>query len=433
MKFGRFWQGRLNLCANLLILMPQRESGEAEPSPASAAAAAVPVFSDTAQVELAVRMGHGKRDGAAVRLVQGDYLVGLYERGEPMRPRQELPEAAYYDGPLGPGSDVNLLAVSYPWLSKRHPDPDRFHLNTLAPLLYVYARRLRMKLVVFVDFLCLFQGERTSAQAELFKQGLRAINVIYGQQHVKVWCLTRVPRHVDVDYFGRGWCTFELTIASVLKLGNDLLDMGKLKVAPSAVTDWDGQVDNVCGAGRRAPLTPSAFGAVLATKHFTNGKTDHELVVGLYADFVREALGGATALDFGALEWGDAEAMQVAEVLPLCTSLKSLDLGSNENISDAGVRALAERLPSGLEELDLSTNKITAAGAAALVARVPASLRALNMDQNRFRCPVANARTRAAVEQQVRFFQGEAAAVNPRSRRSRWPGRTPRRVKRWTR
>ena len=52
---------------------------------------------------------------------------------------------------------------------------------------------------------------------------------------------------------------------------------------------------------RRACLTPGAFGAALATKHFTNGKTDHELVVGLYADFVREALGGATALDFGAL------------------------------------------------------------------------------------------------------------------------------------
>ena len=217
----------------LADLMPQREGGEAEPSPASAAAAAVPVFSDTAKAELAVRMGHGKRDGAAVRLVQGDYLVGLYERGEPMRPRQELPEAAFYDGPLGAGSGVELSAVSYPWLSKRHPDPDRFHLNTLAPLLKAYAR---FNPVVFLDFLCLFQGERTSAQAELFKQGLRAINVIYGQQHVKVWCLTRVPRHVDVDYFGRGWCTFELTIASVLKVSNNLLDMGKLQVAPSAVT-----------------------------------------------------------------------------------------------------------------------------------------------------------------------------------------------------
>ena len=220
----------------LADLMPQREGGEAEPSPASAAAAAVPVFSDTAKAELAVRMGHGKRDGAAVRLVQGDYLVGLYERGEPMRPRQELPEAAFYDGPLGAGSGVELSAVSYPWLSKRHPDPDRFHLNTLAPLLKASARHRGMKLVVFLDFFCLFQGERTSAQAELFKQGLRAINVIYGQQHVKVWCLTRVPRHVDVDYFGRGWCTFELTIASVLKVSNNLLDMGKLQVAPSAVT-----------------------------------------------------------------------------------------------------------------------------------------------------------------------------------------------------
>ena len=131
--------------------MPQRESGEAEPSPASAAAAAVPVFSDTAQAELAVRMGHGKRDGAAVRLVQGDYLVGLYERGEPMRPRQELPEAAFYDGPLGAGSGVELIAVSYPWLSKRHPDPDRFHHGTAVSW---YLSGQRIEIAISRDVWC---------------------------------------------------------------------------------------------------------------------------------------------------------------------------------------------------------------------------------------------------------------------------------------
>ena len=61
-----------------------------------------------------------------------------------------------------------------------------------------------------------------------------------------------------------------------------------------------------------------------------------------------------------------------------------------------------------LKELDLSQNKITPAAAAALhAALLPTTLRVLNLDLNPLKCPVANARTRAAVEQQSRFFRGE--------------------------
>ena len=189
--------------------------------------------------------------------------------------------------------------------------------------------------------------------------------------------------------------------------------MGLLEVAPSAVTDFQAQVTNVCMTGRRPPLTADAFAAVLASKHFTNGKSDHALVVRLYADYLNEALGSAVALGFTNVGWRDAEALQLADALPLCPRLTSLAVGYNA-IGDAGVRALAANLPATLEVLDLSCNKISAAGAAALhAAGLPAALRVLNLDHNpcAARCPVANARTPAAVAQQARFFGGEKAAV----------------------
>ena len=228
-------------------------------------------------------------------------------------------------------------------MSPEHPDPERFHLDTLAPLLDAFQKTFRRKVVAFIDFCSLFQKPRDEAQDALFAQGLSALTLIYGHQFTIVWCLTRAPAGTARGYRDRGWCTFEPTVASALKMGVYLLDMGLLEVAPSAVTDFEAEVVSVCDkASRRPPLTREAFAEVLATKHFTNGSSDHELVVRLYGDFVREALGSATSLAFRDLGWGDAEARQLAEALPLCPGLLSLDVGGND-MGDDGVRALLGR------------------------------------------------------------------------------------------
>ena len=71
--------------------------------------------------------------------------------------------------------------------------------------------------------------------------------------------------------------------------------------------------------------------------------------------------------------WGDDEAVQLAEVLPLCTSATELNLDNNK-ISDRGAKALAAAFAEGampkLEKLYLSSNQIGDEGAVALAEAV---------------------------------------------------------------
>ena len=71
--------------------------------------------------------------------------------------------------------------------------------------------------------------------------------------------------------------------------------------------------------------------------------------------------------------WGDDEAVQLAEVLPLCTSATVLSLGDNE-ISDRGAKALAAAFAEGampkLETFNLIGNQIGDEGAVALAEAV---------------------------------------------------------------
>ena len=78
-------------------------------------------------------------------------------------------------------------------------------------------------------------------------------------------------------------------------------------------------------------------------------------------------------LTYREVGWGDDEAVQLAEVLPLCTSATRLSLGGNK-ISDRGAKALAAAFAEGampkLEKLFLTYNQIGDEGAVALAEAV---------------------------------------------------------------
>ena len=115
-----------------------------------------------------------------------------------------------------------------------------------------------------------------------------------------------------------------------------------------------------CSRGvRRPPLALDAFSEELGRRSFTNGKSDHDVVVGLYARTIDEVMGSVTELQFSHSCWGDEEAMQLAAVLPRCAKLKRLSLNQNSNITDTGAAAIVANLPPSVEYLNLDSTQAT--------------------------------------------------------------------------
>ena len=124
---------------------------------------------------------------------------------------------------------------------------------------------------------------------------------------------------------------------------------------------------------RPAPLTPAAMARLVARKRFTSKKGDLPMVIALNTRTILSIFRDMKELTYVKVGWGDDEAVQLAEVLPLCTSATELNLGFNK-ISDRGAKALAAAFAEGampkLETLNLNHNKIGDEGAMALAEAV---------------------------------------------------------------
>ena len=124
---------------------------------------------------------------------------------------------------------------------------------------------------------------------------------------------------------------------------------------------------------RPAPLSPAAMARLVARKRFTSKKGDLPMVIALNTRTILSIFRDMKELKYVKVDWGDDEAVQLAEVLPLCTSATELDLYYNE-ISDRGAKALAAAFAEGampkLEKLNLNTNQIGDEGAKALAEAV---------------------------------------------------------------
>ncbi|EOD19164.1 hypothetical protein EMIHUDRAFT_118138 [Emiliania huxleyi CCMP1516] len=340
----------------------------------------------------------------AVALLDAQWVISHAEAGGVLTHRQALPKEAFlsladlvkainYSRVSVPVIGLPVTVLSYPWLTKDHPDPLGTSLSRVAKALkalcsdvtYIYGR-----LGVFWDFGSLHQHPdpangvmRTEEQDTLFKRGLGCLGTLYSHPETRVLRLTSFPDgHKTEDqadgtnvaaYFDRGWCFTESSWASLTKSGRLSLDLGLMRDDEeySCVSLVD---ECTKGGGRRPPLLPSRFAAELETKSFTNGKDDKPLVTRLYAAAFEEQFGKATGLRYVRLGWGDAEAAQVAEVLAsgAAPDLKELYLGYNQ-IGVDGCKALAAALGKEgaaprLEELYLSYNKIGDEGCEALTA-----------------------------------------------------------------
>ena len=321
----------------------------------------------------------------AVALLDAQWIISHAEAGGVLSHRQALPKEAFLSlanlvevmweqrGPFLP-----VAALSYPWLTKDHPDPCGANLSRVARALKAMLSDPDNipRLGVFWDFGSLHQHPdptngvlRTEEQNALFKQGLGCLGTLYSHPSTYVLRLTSFPDgHTAEDqaegtnvakYFDRGWCFTEACLASLTKSSSLSLDLGKMRDGEEKDYGeecgceecgyWDLVRECTQDGGRRPPLVPSAFAAELETKSFTNGKDDKPLVKRLYEAAFKEQFGKAIGVNYCMLGWGDAEAAQLAEVLAsgAAPRLEDLWLDGNETIRDEGCKALAAALKEG--------------------------------------------------------------------------------------
>ena len=377
--------------------MPPVEAA-AQPSAAGAAAEAKaePSAKSSAYDELDALFTQdmiGLGDSADIRLIDAVHVIKVAQAGGRFQKRQDLPASAFLTT-----KPAYTIFVSYGWLDKAHPDPDGWHLGILGPLLDLFVRSATaanggaaVAVGFFIDFCCLWQAPRSEAQGASFGRALRNINYLYANRKTYVWAQTKMPPGTARDYWARGWTFFELVVAGIVKDNGTihprqpswsredtvdcecasegleafakvrLLDLGKLEptehelkmgtrskrsaIDPTQEEDFHRVALTCSGGVRRPPLALDAFSEELGRRSFTNGKSDHDVVVGLYARTIDEVMGSVTQLKFTDSNWGDEEAMQLAAVLPRCAELKRLFLGNNSKITDTGAAAIVANLP----------------------------------------------------------------------------------------
>ena len=139
-------------------------------------------------------------------------------------------------------------------------------------------------------------------------------------------------------YGERGWTTFERQVSQLVKGASGV---SWRKLADASVVRTVGPCG---GAYIEPPMHPRAFAAALARKTFTNGRSDCELVAGLYYDTLAGSLGHVDELSYESCGWGDEEVARLAEVLEWAREATQLDLCGNPRIGRRGYAALAAAL-----------------------------------------------------------------------------------------
>ena len=284
-------------------------------------------------------------------LVDLEYLIELARRGGVMPAGlQRVPSAALITtanlwrlklwNKKGHKASLPVLVWSYPWLDWFHPDRLGAQLRRLLPVLEAMLASAKADsphctVGVMVDFLCLpqkpFASEEEGAR---FKHSLVNINLWYYHKHTNV-LLVSTPPPEGAEYGNtrlheaRGWCVFEKGASMAVKDNACLLDFAGYRGA----TEWgryDSTGPGTCvgemRAGRKAPISPAAFGESMRARVATGelkftARADEEFVIGQYEKGFVGAIDREAAkerdrsLVFQNLGWGEAEAAELLEAL----------------------------------------------------------------------------------------------------------------------
>lgn len=351
-------------------------------------------------------------------VVKASYFERCLSNGVPFEDRASIPPEY-----IMKGNDVIntwkkhgakcLVIFSYAWLTAQHPDPDMFHLKTIVTILRsmqkppsstLSMRRFSGVLLedigVILDYCSLWQkghskeDQRTAAQIEEFKEGLKEINTPYAHQEITAVKLMAVPDVVQRKYEDRGWTLFESILidgkaASVMLgetpncAGHENVLVADKQYDPAKFPDGV-RLKHLAESGncgfenrrRSPPMTPERFKLEMEKRKsrakskgvplFTNG-SDQPFILDKYVAAFNQAVLSVRAYEFEYLNWDLADIDCFADVLVHCPELRVLHLGHN-NIGDAGAEKLSKilgHLPN-LNELHLEHNNIGNVGYAKL-------------------------------------------------------------------
>mmetsp|Transcript_29100 Transcript_29100/g.53048 ORF Transcript_29100/g.53048 Transcript_29100/m.53048 type:complete len:517 (+) Transcript_29100:114-1664(+) len=312
-----------------------------------------------------------------VRLVRGEYLIELYERSEPVKRRQSLPEEAFVSMKDLDNERLEIVAVSYCWCEKEHPDRSCYHLPVVAKMVkammagkhnpdfdncsiddshgrctllrHLHQSGFRFgasSVAIFWDFMSLPQDDltkdppnrRTAKEEAIFKQALDSINAWYGSTHVTKLILTDLPADATrKSYHKSGWTCFEREVANVITPPSRMLTLTRRTSAYERLDkDHFGERDFIVialrasQAGQRSgPMLCEEFERRLEGLTFTNG-SDKKLVAKKYREAFSTLVEKATSINFSGYNMSTKvaeEALQLA--LKHCTHLDDVDLSCN--------------------------------------------------------------------------------------------------------
>ena len=183
------------------------------PTPADTAAPTQPAEE---KLELWRKKGGGDLEpvlaSSAVALLDAQWVISHAEAGGVLAHRQALPKEAFLSfADLVEATakfvlpSLHVAALSYPWLTKDHPDPRGANLSRVARALKALLTNndgIITRLGVFWDFGSLHQHPdpangvvRTEEQNALFKQGLGCLGTLYS--HPKTCLLYTSPSPRD--------------------------------------------------------------------------------------------------------------------------------------------------------------------------------------------------------------------------------------------
>ena len=287
---------------------------------------------------------------------------------------------------------VEVLAISYPWLTKEHPDPDGWHLKIVQHFLRLYFTwRARASTRTTRSACCRRRrGEARrdlpgSAQTASFTRALKNMERWYANaERWPVWRLTAVPPNT-FTYEHRGWCFFEQCVSEMITPGDRVLDLGLAvdddgacfderrffqqlgkRSAGCAAAGWRRRttrtarsVDRRQDVQRAAEVPDQPGGVWRRARVFTNG-ADALFVKRKYAETFQQVVAEATELNLANLYLAQPLS-ELAPALDVCGSrLRALDLSGNKRVS-GGLGACAilsslklggcEGLSGGLEPL----------------------------------------------------------------------------------